>query len=211
MIDILITHKDRPNILNELIKSIRMNMVNLNYNIIILDDNSTQKPHIDHYSEICGSSAKAKYKIMKYSKADYFIFVDSDDLILPNAGNIINEYFKNDPVTSFRYILRNKPNISGSNIITPEIQANKKSIRYPAIICRKTYDYIGGINKNLDFCADIDLYYRLFEEYCDRCIYVDKPILLKRMMKDSIGVKFKKEQHKRSVELYTKYKHKYGI
>lgn len=209
-IDILITHKDRIEALSELLTTLYSQKGIENFNIIVLDDDSKQTDKLPRncLKEKCGSSAKAKRTIIKRSFSEYFMIIDSDDLPTHNfCESVLNNFEEGFDVTSFLFLLEKDMKVPSKYLeeYTPKNIVDNCLLRYPAIIKRKTYNEIGGIDFTLKTCADVDLYWRLYLNNPSLCRKVMTPILIKRQLDKSISVSNFTQQQTTFLRLKNKY------
>ncbi len=157
MISFIIPAYNSANIIKRTIDSILNQKTDLEYEIIIVDDGSTddlyktifkyyfnKKEKVKYfYKENGGISEARNYGITKAS-GDYIIFVDHDDYISDNLLNDISEYIKDDIelikwnpiwVNNNGNEIKREPAISSDKIITGEEGFNLLYGVDPMLIC----------------------------------------------------------------------------
>ena len=110
LITIITVVKNGEKFFEECIESV-LNQSYKNFEYIIIDGNSTDRTHeilkkyesfIEYYLI---DEDKGLYdgfnKGMKYVDGKYFGYVNSDDVLLPNALKILSEYINNNPTKDF--------------------------------------------------------------------------------------------------------------
>ena len=156
-----------------------------NIEIIVVDDGST-----DNTAEVAscyanvqlvrqGNSglATARNRGIRASRGDYMVFLDADDLLLPNAVEDGISCLQKNPQCAFAW--------GGYRFITPDGAASEPQIDTPleedcyaallrgnfitmhatVIYQRQALEVSGGFNASLHACEDYDLYLRIARQY----------------------------------------------
>lgn len=132
LVSILITHFERPNLLKETLRGIE-NQTYKNFEVIIVDDGSTNKESIDflkslqkEYKVIYQENSylgAARNKAASHAKGEYLIFMDDDNFAMPFAiekfvSAVINS--GSDIATASNFVF----NGTAPAISSKEIEAN---------------------------------------------------------------------------------------
>ncbi|MBL7051137.1 glycosyltransferase [Candidatus Woesearchaeota archaeon] len=161
--------------IEEAIQSV-MNQTYSNWELIIVDDGSTDKSgelaksytEKDdrirfHKSEINLGIPKTRNIALRLSKGEYIGHIDSDDKLDENAllnfTNIINK-IKSDLIYSNFFICdKDMKILSKHNSIEPSRKNLKKSPKWSHLVLynRKIAIKLGGFNENHDTCTDCEL------------------------------------------------------
>ena len=100
---LIIPHHNSSNLLNRLLKSVS---IKLNMQIIVVDDNSTEKEYklVQDLQQIYifelykneGKTAGARNTGIKYAKGQWLIFADADDYFTENMEELLESHVKSD-------------------------------------------------------------------------------------------------------------------
>lgn len=153
------------------------NYPNLEY--IIIDGGSTDntleiiKKYEDKIaywvSEPDNGQADAINKGLERATGEIVNWLNSDDILLPNALNTIVEEFTNNPYASFIYGDTNQINENGEIIYTVKVVNFKKNVLLygrilgvqPSIFFRKNvWKKLGFLDEKYKFCMDIEYWIR---------------------------------------------------
>lgn len=191
-ISIVTPSYNQGDFLEETIDSVLgQNYPNLEY--VIIDGGSTDKSveiikkherYLTYWvSEKDKGQSHAINKGLGKLSGDVFNWLNSDDYYSPGALRIVGEIFKNDKINlaAFRSNIFGKENrvSKGTNVY----ENLAKTIAYsridqPETFFRlKTINEIGGINDNMHFCMDQDLYLRYLFKYGLENIYKGNDIV----------------------------------
>ena len=194
-----------------------LKQVNINYEMIIVDDGSTDNTRLicnDYernpkikivYQKNCGVSA-ARNKGMLLANGDYILFVDGDDWLEPNSLEIIlNKIEKNDMLIfgfyekymkrDYKKIVSDKDNIINNSLAIKNVINNK----YGGYIFNKVFKRDIIVKNKLKFRENIhmceDMIFVLEYLQCSSRIKVINNILYNYRMRKSSAVWQKNEKY----------------
>ena len=155
------------------------------FDVVIVDDGSTDGTRqmikeinfpIRYYWQQNSGDAAARNKLIQLAKGEFIIFLDSDDLLIPDAVERIlrTEENENDEVIVYGNYLRIDEcgNICGrstrklhSGYITPHLF--KDIIVHPSgsMFPKRILEEARGFDESLPFCSDYDLWLSLSTKY----------------------------------------------
>jgi glycosyltransferase involved in cell wall biosynthesis len=155
------------------------------FEIIVIDDGSrdstaevtTRYPEVRYvWQENQGLSA-ARNTGLRQSRGSYLIFLDADDLLLPDALEIGLNCLKERPDCAFvsghsrsiredGSLLKEYPQYPiGDNHYLALLQGNYIGVPATVIYRRAALETIGGFDTSLPVCEDYDLYLRLAQKF----------------------------------------------
>jgi glycosyltransferase involved in cell wall biosynthesis len=148
--------------------------------VIVIDDGSpddtkdvASRYPVRYFRQENAGVAAARNAGLERSLAEFVVFLDADDRLLPGALRVNSARLEADPDLAFvagasRYIARdgtplttNAPRMPSSNVYLELLRRNR--IRMPAMVMfrRAVFDRIGGFDTRVDACADYDVYLRV--------------------------------------------------
>jgi glycosyltransferase involved in cell wall biosynthesis len=163
--------------------------------IVVVDDGST-----DNTSEIAAAYpgvrcirqdnrglSEARNTGLRYCLGSYLVFLDADDLLLPNALEIGHRALQADPACAFASGQHRLVYDTGSPPTTvvqvvernqyPELlEWNYIGMHATVMYRRWVFDAVGGFDGSLPACEDYDLYLRIAQRYpvcCHDAIIAD--------------------------------------
>lgn len=208
LVSVIITVYNRIEYINQAIESILAQTYS-NYEIIVVDDGSS----IDIYSSLFKSQEKVFYILQKhkglaaarnagisYSKGEYLVFLDDDDLLepkkleievdelekRPDAGFVFSDayYFDNDDSSNIRYNPASGRNI-GSDDFAESIFLDP-NVKFSAVMFRRRCFEIAGLfDENLRQHEDGDILLRF--ALCLPAVFSSYPSVRIRCHKDNMS------------------------
>jgi glycosyltransferase involved in cell wall biosynthesis len=196
-VSICIPTYNRKGLLKETLESIFMQTYK-DYEVVIVDDGSTDDTEqmikdtgypVRYYWQENAGDAAARNKLIKLAYGQYISFLDSDDLLPPDAvermvgvvskepGDVIvyGPYVTIDQDGSVRKRKRKKLH---SGYITQNLFENILVHSCGSMFPKKVLEEAGCFNEALPVCADYDLWLRLSQKY--RFIAINKPLFKRR-------------------------------
>jgi glycosyltransferase involved in cell wall biosynthesis len=160
-----------------------------NFEILVIDDGSTDNSltivkktndsRIKVFSKINGGVSSARNYGINKAKGTYILFLDADDILLPNCLSVYYDLIMNYP--SIKVFSTNFNIINTDNSVYTHCKKTKKSIitnPYKELYLRKIYirtgntlihsscfDEIGLFNENLSCYEDLEFNIRLLDSF----------------------------------------------
>lgn len=184
-----------------------------NYEHIIIDGGSTDNtidilkeyPHLNWISEKDRGQSDGLNKGFRKATGDIIAWINSDDMLAPNALHIINDYFEKN---LDKYVLTgNQVFIDKNNNILQRITAKPFSYDYllnaprssvmqnSTFFRREVLLNVGYLNENLNYTMDHELFIRISMKY--KSYIINKDLAYFRMWEESktstSKIKFYKE------------------
>lgn len=201
MISVLIANYNNSLFLEECLKSVFQHS-EYEIELIVCDDCSTDcsveilkdfqsKNYFKIlYNEINLGVGATKKKLVLESSGEWFIFLDSDDMLAPNCLIILSAEIEKQKVNNVSMIYGNSRQLCTNGKFidwgrSKEIKTNlldckfEYPIFHPVIYNRKKYDSTEGIDLNLKSADDYDLWYKM--EEVGNVIFVDEPLYFYRI------------------------------
>jgi glycosyltransferase involved in cell wall biosynthesis len=209
-VSVIIATYNRANYIRETVESIFRQGFR-DYELIVIDDGSTDgtrkvlEPYDSElryvYQENAGPST-ARNVGVRYAKAPWLAFQDSDDLSLPDHLATLYAYANGHPGCGM--VFANGAYLGGPEHKRETIVPAKKSHRLAAngvqlldlfeksvvrlqasLISKEAYYAVGGHDESLRICMDLDLSFRLFMN--SPVAYLDRVVFLYRKHEGNIG------------------------
>ena len=209
LFSVLIANYNNGQYLKEAVDSI-FNQTYKNWEIIILDDCSTDNSkevygHYDknprikvYFNEFNSGVGYTKRRLCELAEGELLAFLDPDDVLLPEAIEIMVKSHKENPKASMTYSRliscdENLKNQKPSMYCIP-IPFGDTALNYPpakvahqfAVFKAENYKKTIGINPKYKLSEDMDLYYKL--EETGPIILIDKHLYLYRIHNGGISV-----------------------
>ena len=183
-----------------------------NWEIILVDDASTNSETIDYLKGIVslkikikflkenGNISKASNEALSLSQGDYIVLLDHDDELTPDAlyevVKAINASSENDDAAEFIYSDEDKLAMDGSYCdphfkpdFSPELFLSQNYISHLVVIKKSLVDKVGGWTIGLEGSQDYDLYLRVLE-YTNRVVHIPKVLYHWRKIPGSTAAEF---------------------
>jgi glycosyltransferase involved in cell wall biosynthesis len=177
LITIITVVKNGEKFFEECIESV-LNQSYKNFEYIIIDGNSTDRTHeilkkyesfIEYYLI---DEDKGLYdgfnKGMKYVNGKYFGYVNSDDVLLPNALKILSEYINNNPTKDFFFgaVKKHWGILWGYKPWKINFSWGFYSSHSTGFYIKKTSaEKVGQYNLKYKYSADYDYFYRMIVKH----------------------------------------------
>lgn len=177
LISLITCTKNSGRYLEECLKSIQ-NQTYKNFQHIIIDGNSTDNTSqiIENYRNqidvLISEKDKGIYdafnKGMLYVKGDYFGFINSDDILAPNALSILVKYIKNNRDTDFFFgaVKKHWGILYGYKPWKIKFSWGFYSSHSTGFFIKtSSAKKVGGYNLKYKFSADYDYFYRMIVKH----------------------------------------------
>jgi len=196
-VSVVVTTYNRAYILGEAINSV-LSQRYKDLELMVIDDGSTDEtkevvssyiPRLTYIHQAHKGVSAARNRGIDHAQGDYFAFLDSDDLWLPNKLCLQMKFMENHPdalicYTEEIWIRRGvrvnpmKKHKKYSGMIfehcLPLCMVSPSSV----LITRSLLEEVGGFDEGLEVCEDYDLWLRISARYP---IYlIDTPLIIKR-------------------------------
>jgi glycosyltransferase involved in cell wall biosynthesis len=196
-VSICIPTYNREELLKETIESIFMQTYK-DYEVVIVDDGSTDDTEqmikdtgypVRYYWQENSGDAAARNKLIKLADGRYISFLDSDDLLPPDALERMVDVMSQEPEDVIVYgpyvaidrdgnVCKRKRKKLYSGYITQDLFENILVHSCGSMFPKKVLEEAGGFNEALPLCADYDLWLRLSQKY--RFIAINEPLFKRR-------------------------------
>ena len=196
-ISICIPTYNRKGLLKETLESIFMQTYK-DYEVVIVDDGSTDDTEqmikdtgypVRYYWQENAGDAAARNKLIKLADGQYISFLDSDDLLPPDAVERMVDVMSKEPEDVIVYgpyvtidqdgnVCKRKRKKLHSGYITQNLFENILVHSCGSMFPKKVLEEAGGFNEALPVCADYDLWLRLSQKY--RFIAIHEPLFKRR-------------------------------
>ncbi len=209
---------NRPQYITKAIESV-LNQTYGNYEFTIVDDGS-DNPEVRHilekyssfpqikifYKEHKGPGSAINYGVLR-SKGAYACRLDSDDLLFPNALEVLNRYIEEFPDVGYFYSSRCTIDDRGrfkKLYKSKRFDRERLLCRYIAnhLICWKKDSFlkVGGFDESIPFGEDYDLALRMAEKFRFQNISEVLYKVRRGADKNSVTFQFKKRERYKIVK-----------
>ena len=212
--------------LNECLNSILRQEYN-NYEVIMINDGSTDNSkkicedycHINNRFKLINQKnmgvSLARNNGIKLANGKIILFVDSDDILMDGALNIIKNGIMDNDLLCYGYkevyknnhnnILLNKNDLNSKDIFLKSVYLTKEVGGYLWNKCFRA-DIIKKnkilFDTNLHYCEDL-VFVIEYLKYCKKVYYLNKTLYMYRMRKSSVSYNF---FNKKNITLLNSYK-----
>ena len=212
--------------LNECLNSILRQEYN-NYEVIMINDGSTDNSkkicedycHINNRFKLINQKnmgvSLARNNGIKLANGKIILFVDSDDILMDGALNIIKNRIMDNDLLCYGYkevyknnhnnILLNKNDLNSKDIFLKSVYLTKEVGGYLWNKCFRA-DIIKKnkilFDTNLHYCEDL-VFVTEYLKYCKKVYYLNKTLYMYRMRKSSVSYNF---FNKKNITLLNSYK-----
>ncbi len=196
-ISICIPTYNRKNYLKETLKSIFLQTYK-DYEVVIVDDGSTDGTEemlkkgeypIRYYWQRNAGDAAARNKLIELARGQYISFIDSDDLLPPDAIELMVSavpdgaenvvvYGPYTAIDEYGNVCRRKRKRLYSGFITQHLFENILVHSCGSMFPTKILHEAGGFDESLPVCSDYDLWLRLSLKY--RFVAINKAMFKRR-------------------------------
>lgn len=183
-VSVIIPTYNRGEVLEQAIKSV-LNQTYQNYEIIVVDDGSTDNTHrilekyghkIRYYSKLHGGVSSSRNFGLEKSEGSWVAFLDSDDYWLPAKLERQIEFVRQNP--EFLIVQTDEKWIRRGKFVNP-MQKHRKyggwifkqclplCIVSPSAVMvhQRVFNDVGVFDENLPVCEDYDLWLRIAYKY----------------------------------------------
>ncbi len=177
-----------------------------NHEIVLVDDGSTDNtagnvagfPGVRYVRQENQGLAAARNTGARESTGEYLVFLDADDLLLPDALQIGLNTLRSNPDCAFVAGWCKWMTADGTPLETPErVWSGKEDFYHKLLTCnnmggimavmfrRSAFDSVGGFDPTLRSAEDYEFYLRLTRKYPVYCH--DQPVAEYRRRSDSLS------------------------
>ncbi len=214
-------YNTQPEFLSEAISSIKNYKGKLSYEIIIVDDGSTNTNSILFlkniqdkvinviFQENLGPAA-ARNTGVKNSNSEFILFLDSDDRLKPEYIDegiyALNENKQAGVVyaNAIAFGDASRTNFTAQPFDITELLI-QNYIPMCAVLRKKAWEDVGGIDENLIQYEDWEFWIRIYKAGW-KFIFINKPMFEYRIRKESLIAQLREEKYKQAI-LYIYKKH----
>lgn len=214
-------YNTKPSFLAEAIESIKNSTGAYSYNIIIVDDGSTDAETLLYIRNIKDDLVKIMYQVnagpaaarnkgVSIAESEFILFLDSDDRLKPgyiDAGIAALHENENAGVVYANAIAfgdGSRSNFAAKPFDIIELLI-KNYIPMCVVMRKKTWEDVGGIDDNLIQYEDWEFWIRVHKAGW-QFVFIDKPMFEYRINKTSLIAQLPEEKFKQAV-LYIYKKH----
>lgn len=193
MISIIIPYYNASKFIEATLQSVFVQS-NIDIEVIVVNDGSNK----EESDFIAGLNEKYGFKLIsqdnkgvgsarnrgaKAAKGNYLLFLDADDVLLPNALRNLNANVSNFVISIANYRIREKE-IKPSFAPQQFILGNRIQVG-SALIPKVVYEKINGFKESLSYAEDMDFWFRVWEHNIN-FRWVDKCVLDYRVHEQSV-------------------------
>lgn len=215
LVSIVIANYNYAEFLSESIRSAQQQTYS-NIEIIYIDDGSTDNSleiarefDITILSQQNQGVCAARNNAVEFAKGKYILFLDADDILMPNAVEHLYNLMKaSDPDVGYIYAqmeyFDHKSGLFESREFCPKALAKGNYISVTCLFNRAQFLKVGGFDRGLVAREDWELFIRLWHHGIKGRLLAE-PILKCRKHKDGKKVRFNTQKYVIATKLFYKY------
>ena len=169
-----------------------------------------------HQSKVDDGQSYAVNVCVKNGTAPYICWLNSDDLLMPNALSEMTQYLENHPDTPAvygnAYHVDHNGVISGryyTQLFSQNALAMRCIICQPAVLIRRSvWEQLGGLDESLNMSMDYDLWWRIYRKFGE-LDHIPNYVAKSRIHGATKTNSFRKLHYQESVGIVAKYRRLY--